>query len=134
MARRKAQGLMADQRGHVVAVVDDDAGIRESLQFLLSSFGHLVATYASAMEFLNDVVSRPACLIVDYNMPGMTGLELAERLRGDGNAIPILLITGAPSAAIISGAARAGIRAVLGKPAPQDDVLSFVKDHTAPRG
>ena len=58
-------------------------------------------------------------------MPEMTGLELAERLRTDGAGIPILLITGSPSPAIVARAAELGIR-VLEKPPTEEDLLDFV--------
>ena len=59
-------------------------------------------------------------------MPEMTGLELAERIRADGAGIPILLITGAPSPAIVTRAAEVGINRVLEKPATEEDLLDFI--------
>jgi CheY-like chemotaxis protein len=63
-------------------------------------------------------------------MPQMTGLELATRLRGEGRDIPILLITSAPSAAIVARAMQLHIEKVLEKPPTEDDLLSFIGVHT----
>jgi FixJ family two-component response regulator len=108
-----------------VAIVDDDAAVRDSLQFLLEIIGHPVATFASADEFLKADQLHLACLILDHHMPEMTGLELAERLRADGSCIAILLITGSPSPAIAARAAELGIR-VLEKPPTEGDLLEFI--------
>jgi two-component system, LuxR family, response regulator FixJ len=118
---------MADTQSDVVTVIDDDHGVRDSLRFLLEAAGHTVATFASAAAFLADRVLRPACLIVDQHMPHMTGLELAELLHGEGTNIPLLLMTGAPSPAILSRAAELGIETVLVKPFNADDLLRFIK-------
>jgi FixJ family two-component response regulator len=118
-------------RSRQVIVVDDDAGVRDSLAFLLETHGHDVTAYDSATAFLQDRPERPACLIVDMYMPAMSGLQLAARLRGEGDTVPILLVTGAASTAIASAAAQVGIARVLGKPASQDDLLAFVDANVA---
>ena len=88
---------LAEVERRKVAIVDDDHAVRESLQFLLEIWGHAVEAFQSAAEFLDAEVQRFACLILDHHMPNMTGLELAEKLRSDGNLLPIMLITGSPS-------------------------------------
>jgi FixJ family two-component response regulator len=92
--------------------------------------GYKVAIHASAKVFLDDrangSTTGPACLIVDQHMPLMTGLELAEKLRDEGANIPILLITGSPSPAIVARAAQLGIVNVLEKPPEENDLLNFV--------
>ena len=95
--------VKADHR--VVAIVDD-AAVRDSLRFLLEVIGQPVETFASAAEFLKFEEQNLAYLILDQHMPGMTGIELAERLRADGSDLPILLITGSPSSAIVARAAE----------------------------
>jgi FixJ family two-component response regulator len=113
----------------VVAVVDDDLAVLDSLKFLLVTAGYTVAAYNSATAFLDDRLTRPACLIVDQHMPGMTGLELVARLREEEDAaVPALLITGAPSAAIEARARRLGIE-MLEKPPAEHDVLTFIDAH-----
>jgi len=99
---------LAESKRRKVAVVDDDHAVRESLRFLLEILGHAVEVFESAAEFLETEVQRFACLILDHHMPSMTGLELAEKLRNNGNLLPIMLITGSPSDTIVS---RASIEA-----------------------
>ena len=117
---------MAEINHRTVAIVDDDDAVRDSLRFLLEVIGHPVETFASASEFLKAEIHRLACLILDHHMPEMTGLELAERMRADGLGIPIFLITGAPSPAIVTRAAEVGINRVLEKPATEEDLLDFI--------
>jgi two-component system, LuxR family, response regulator FixJ len=120
---------MVDNGTGVVAVVDDDPAVLDSLRFLLEVAGHKVASYGSAAAFFADRAANHSCLILDHHMPEMTGLELAARLRGVGRNIPVLLITGAPSQAIVARAAQLGIEKVLEKPPDEDDLLSFVNAH-----
>ncbi len=117
---------MTKAERRTVAIVDDDNGVRDSLRFLLEVVGHPVETFASAAEFLKAEWRHLACLILDHHMPHMTGLELAERLRDSGARIPILLITGSPSPAIVARAAELGIESVLEKPPGDQDLLDFI--------
>lgn len=109
-----------------VAIVDDDHAVLDSLRFLLEVVGHPVQTFASAAEFLSAEIRHFAGLILDHHMPHMTGLELAERLRAEGVAIPILLVTGSPTPDIVARATRLGIERVLEKPPLEEDVLDFI--------
>ena len=120
---------MAESRTGAVAVVDDDPAVLDSLRFLLEVSGYSVVIYASAAEFLGSRATKPACLILDQNMPRMTGLELAARLRGEGTTLPVLLITSSPSPAIAERAAQLGVEKVLEKPLNEHDLLSFVDSH-----
>lgn len=117
---------MAKTSSGTVAVVDDDRAVLDSLKFLLEVTGHRVAIYASAAEFLENRAKQVSCLILDHQMPQMTGLELVARLRNDGVSIPILLITGSLSQAIVARAAELGIEKVLEKPLNDDDLVNFV--------
>ena len=116
---------MGDATPRQVAIVDDDEAVRDSLRFLLEVAGHSVAPFASAAEFLHTRPRPFACLIVDQHMPQMTGLDLVARLRDQREALPVLLITGSPSAAILAQAEALGV-AVLEKPAADDALLDFV--------
>jgi two-component system response regulator FixJ len=109
-----------------VAIVDDDNAVRDSLGFLLEVMGYHVATFSSGAEFVDTDMQHMACLVLDQHMPQMTGLELAERLRAEGTEIPILLITGLASPAIIARAAELGVARVLEKPLSDEDVLHFI--------
>ena len=95
----------------MVLVVDDDAGVRVSLKFTLEMEGFEVRTYSSAQELLNEN-SLPAssCLVTDYHMPAMTGLELVDRLRDRRMSIPAILITSLPNEICATGPLRVGFR------------------------
>jgi two-component system response regulator FixJ len=125
MLTQKASPMAGNCRS-AVAVVDDDVAVLDSLKFLLEVEGYKVETYSSALALLEDPTPRSSCLIVDQHMPKMTGLELTAELRAKGMQIPILLITAAPSPAIIAEAAQLGIEKVLEKPAVEGDLLNFV--------
>jgi two-component system, LuxR family, response regulator FixJ len=119
---------MHDGSHHLVAVVDDDDAVRDSLQFLLETVGCSVATYSSAAQFLNE--ARPgdlACLVVDQHMPDLTGLQLIGRLRSEGITVPIALITGSPSPDLLRLARELGVEKVLEKPLDDDILLEFVE-------
>ena len=78
----------------LVAVVDDDESVRESLPDLLKEFGLGARTFSSPEEFLaSDCVDQTQCLILDIAMPGMTGPDLQRELKLRGQEIPIIFIT-----------------------------------------
>jgi len=78
----------------LVSVVDDDESVRESLPDLLREFGFSVRAFSSAEEFLaSDCIDQTKCLILDIGMPGMTGPELQQHLKQQGQKIPIVFIT-----------------------------------------
>jgi FixJ family two-component response regulator len=110
----------------IVAIIDDDPAVRESLKSLLEAVGYPVAAYATADAFLQDDAVRPSCIILDQHMPGMSGLQLLARLRAGGSGLPVLMVTGMPSLAIIAEARRLGIEKVLEKPVYEEDILTFV--------
>ena len=118
--------LRAETKPRTIAVVDDDRGVRDSLQFLLEVSEHAVVTFASAAEFLEAKVRNLAGLIVDHHMPNMTGLQLVETLRADGVTTPVLLITGSPSPDLLVRASALGIHRVLEKLIIDDDLLDFI--------
>jgi two-component system, LuxR family, response regulator FixJ len=121
---------MADNHGTAIAVVDDDPAVLDSLKFLLAVAGYDdVTVYASATAFLDDRAAWPTCLILDQHMPQMTGLELVARLRSEGVNLPILLITGSLSPAILARAAELGIQKVTEKPVSESNLLRFVIAH-----
>lgn len=113
--------------GRAIALVDDDSAVRDSMRFLLEIEGHQILDFASAGEFLEGCdLDRVRGLILDHHMPLMTGLELAAHLREQGRQIPILLITGSPSPAIVARAAELGVEKVLEKPPSEAELLQFV--------
>ena len=117
-----------------IAIVDDDMGVLESFQFMLEMAGFPVAAYRSGKAFLRDALARPRCLIADLNMPCMTGLELAIRLRADGNDVPILLVSSSPSPAAIARALEIGLSGIMEKPLREDEVIAFIRSRGAGTG
>lgn len=115
-----------------VAVVDDDLAVLESFRFMLELAGFAVATYGSAAAFLARA-EAPRCVILDHHMPLMTGLELTVRLRRSGSQVPVLLITSAPNAFVLTEAARIGVQ-VLEKPPDEAALIAFVLGSSAGGG
>jgi FixJ family two-component response regulator len=114
--------------GRALALVDDDAAVRDSMRCQLEIAGCDLQDYASAAEFLADCdLANLRGLILDHHMPAMTGLELAAHLREQGYRFPILLITGSPSPAIVARAAELGVDRVLEKPPSEEELLGFVE-------
>jgi two-component system response regulator FixJ len=112
----------------LVAVVDDDDAVRESLRFLLEIAGYSVATYGSAAHFLREApIDELACVVVDQHMPEQTGLQLISHLRRQGVALPVALITGSPSADLIRQASELNVMKVLEKPLDDDVLFEFIE-------
>ena len=113
----------------MIAIVDDDALIRETLRDLLDSAGYASVAFSSAQGFLKSRrLARVACLITDMRMPGTTGIELYEKLIAAGHAIPTILITAYPDDTVRARAVRAGILCYLPKPVPSDALLGCVDE------
>ena len=84
-----------DRETPTVFVVDDDAAVRQSFEWLVGSVGLKTETYASARAFLDGYdPARPGCLVLDVRMPGMSGLELQERLAAEGITLPVIVVSG----------------------------------------
>ena len=81
--------------GPIVFVVDDDISVRESLELLIRCEGWQPETFASAQEFLTRPRALvPSCLVLDFSLPGLTGLELQKRIAVERTDMPIIFITG----------------------------------------
>lgn len=107
-----------------IFVVDDEGALREAMRELLREEGWTVETYASGEAFLE--AYRPGaegCLIVDARMPGMSGLELLERLKAGSGAPPAIMITGHADVRLAVRAIRAGAMAFLEKPVQYDELV-----------
>jgi two-component system, LuxR family, response regulator FixJ len=100
-----------------VFVVDDDAEMRKSLQWLLESVNLNAVAYGCAQAFLDGYDSRrPGCLVLDVRMPGVSGLELQERLQARGINIPVIIITAHADVPTAVRAMKAGAIDFLEKP------------------
>ena len=110
----------------LVCVVDDDLSIRESLSSLLRSAGLKVQTFTSAQEFLtNPPVQAPGCLVLDVQLPGITGLDLQQELVTKDIQIPIIFLTGHGDIPTSVRAVKAGALEFLTK--PFDEVVFALK-------
>lgn len=117
----------------MIYVVDDDHDVLKSLRFLLETEGFDVRTFRSGSALLASPTRQDAdCLIVDYKMAGIDGLELAHRLHGLDVSTPIILITGYPDENILAKASAAGVRQVLLKPNLEDSLVECVRDAINP--
>jgi len=120
-------------RKSLVYVVDDDYDVRTSLRFLLETEGFDVRTFRSGSALLGSPSRQGAdCLVVDYKMAGIDGLELAQQLRGLDVSTPIVMITGYPDENIAAKASSAGVRQVLLKPNLEDSLVECVRNAINP--
>ena len=114
----------------VVVVVDDDVAILRSMKLLLELEGCEVVTYTSPAAVLADETVRPVCLIIDQNMPEITGTALVTRLRQRLGPVPVLLACGFVTADLMERAAELGIERLLEKPLDPNDILQFITEFT----
>ncbi|WP_334507185.1 response regulator [Bradyrhizobium sp. AZCC 1693] len=113
----------------MIYVVDDDYDVRTSLRFLLETEGFDVRTFRSGVALLGSSTrNRADCLVVDYKMAELDGLELAYRLRRLDVSTPIILITGYPDENIAAKASSAGVRQVLLKPNLEGNLVDCVRN------
>jgi FixJ family two-component response regulator len=117
---------MSDAPG-TVFVVDDNAGVRKSLQALVEAAGVPVETYASAREFLAAFEPhRSGCLILDVRLRGENGLELQDELRRLGSTLPVLVMTGYADVPTSVRAFKGGAIEFLRKPVPPRELLERI--------
>jgi len=101
----------------MISIVDDDRSLREATKGLVRSFGYGADTFASAEEFLqSDRLNDTSCLILDVNMPGLSGIELQDQLIARGNHMPIIFITAVLEESTRAKALKAGAVGFLSKP------------------
>ena len=112
----------------LISIVDDDESMREAMKGLVKSLGYTVEAVATAQEFLSSRhARRTSCLITDMQMPGMTGLELYQRLSTSGKPIPTILITAYPDDGVRERALAAGVIGYLSKPFDENDLLACIR-------
>ena len=114
--------------GRPVCVVDDDASVRESVRSLLRSAGLTVETFGSAREFLaSSRRDASSCLVLDVELPGLSGLDLQRELANAGVRIPIIFLTGHGDIPMSVRAMKAGALEFLTKPVAGDELLAAIQ-------
>jgi FixJ family two-component response regulator len=120
--------MSVDRTSKLIAIIDDDEAMQDSLRDLLEAAGVGARCFGSAEEFLeSDLHRRAACLIVDIRMPKMSGLELQARLKEQGCSIPIIFITAHGDARMRIQAMREGAVEFLSKPFDHQLLLKRVR-------
>lgn len=127
MLQKPIQSRSHDTTGAFVAVVDDDKSFLQSVGRLLRSVGYAVKTFGSARDFLAVLPeSTPQCLVLDIQMPEMTGLELQERLTAQGSNVPIIFVTAYDSPDTRERAHQGGSVGFILKPLDKQALLNAV--------
>jgi FixJ family two-component response regulator len=113
----------------LVHVVDDDASFRTAIERRLKHAGYEVETYSSAQHLLDRQpgVERPGCILLDVQMPGLSGLELQDRLIELGSILPIVFVTGHSDIPTTVRAIKAGAEDFLTKPIPSEQMIDAIE-------
>jgi len=118
----------------IVHVIDDDAEVRQSLAFLLSTVGLAVRVHDSAVSFLKVLAeAQEGCIVTDVRMPVIDGIELQRRLREQGVTLPVIVITGHGDIALAVEAMKAGAVDFIEKPFDDEVLIGAIKTALARR-
>ena len=121
------KSAIATREEPVVFVIDDDPSVRQSLGDLLRSLNLKVETFLSAQEFLQRAhPNSPGCIVLDVNMPGMSGLEFQRALMQQGVDLPIIFISGDSDIPISVQAMKSGAIEFLTKPLNEQALLAAI--------
>lgn len=129
MTRRRAvRSMLGNQRSKLIAIIDDNESMQDSLRDLIESGGFEAQCFGSARAFLeSDVHGRAACLIVDIRMPKISGLELQARLKQEECNVPIIFITAYDEVEIRAQAMKDGAVEFLAKPFDHQLLLKILR-------
>ena len=120
--------MVMDRMSNVIAIIDDDESMQDSLHDLMEAAGLVARCFGSAEEFLeSDLRTQAACLIVDIHMPKMSGLQLQAKLKEEECNIPIIFITAHGDARMRIRAMREGAVEFLAKPFDHHLLLKRVR-------
>jgi FixJ family two-component response regulator len=110
-----------------ISIIDDDDSVRISTSLLVRSLGFITHTFASAKDFLDSPhLTGTGCLIVDVQMPAMTGIELQDLLRAQGHRVPIIFISAFPDQSIKTQALEGGALCFLSKPFQPAALIEYI--------
>jgi two-component system response regulator FixJ len=113
----------------LVYIVEDDQEFLRTVSTFVRAAGYPVESFSSGEEFLNEVSpDRPACLVSDYRMEGLSGLQIQRRLRERGIDIPIVFVSGAADVGVAVQAMRQGAITLLEKPFSPGDLLKSIEE------
>lgn len=118
----------------LIIVVDDDAWIRRALERLLLTRGYQVTTLASGAELLTVALPERSCVVLDYQMPVMNGVETLDALRRAGHQVPVILMTAHGHLMSRQQAMESGATDLLLKPFEDSDLLAAIETGLASRG
>jgi FixJ family two-component response regulator len=119
------------QSNPFIAIVDDDLSVREGLESLIQSAGWRVETFASAQEFLaRPEAEAPSCLVLDLQMPGLSGLDLQKKMAEVNLEVPIVFLTGHGNIPASVQAMKAGAVEFLTKPFDEEELLRAIREAT----
>jgi len=126
--RQPAEVASNGPQAQTMFVVDDDSAVREAMRDLLKEDGRTVEIYASSEAFLEGYrPGRVGCLLVDAQMPGMSGLDLLQRLKNEGTRLPAIMITGQGDVPMAVEAMRAGAADFIEKPIRRDELFASIE-------
>lgn len=116
-----------------ISIIDDDDSVRQALGSLVRSLGFAAALFGSAEQFIEaGAVTGSSVVVSDVQMPGMTGVELQDRLRREGHTVPMIFITAFPEEALRKRAFAAGARCFLSKPFDGDIMIRCIEAALSP--
>jgi FixJ family two-component response regulator len=114
-------------QGRTIAIIDDDLRVLESLVNLLASFGYKAESYKSAEQFLESgTLSRACCIVTDVEMRQMSGLGLLQYLKSSNSSVPVIIITGKPSARSEAFYLEKGAVGFFRKPVDGDALVELI--------
>ncbi len=114
-------------KGRTIAVIDDDLRVLESLVNLLASFGYKAESYSSAEQFLeSETISQTSCIVTDVEMRQMSGLGLLQFLKKSNSTVPVIIITGKPSARSEAFYLEKGAVGFFRKPVDGDALVELI--------
>lgn len=113
----------------LIRIVDDDASVRDALQYMLEQEGFNVVAYAGAQEYLvNDMPSRPGVVVLDIRMPGMSGMRLQDEMIARNIVTPIIFLTGHGDVDMAVRALRKGAYHFLQKPVDTGELIQSLRE------
>ncbi len=108
----------------LISIIDDDESLRAALVGLVRSLGHSACGFATAEDFLADeAAAQSAVIVTDIQMPGLSGIELKQRLTAEGCAAPVIMITARTEPELKERALASGALCVLKKPFPAEALI-----------